>query len=354
MGKGRLSQRDLRATLAFLRANYAVQDHEGFIANVVHGLPRVIASDLTAYCEIDPARQTSTNWLDRPEVDTPEAARIWQTYMLEMPVVAHYVSSGDGRALRITDFMAQRQFRGTGVYAEHYRPKRLEYVLATCVPSPQLTIAMGLHREYRDFTDDERTALELLRPHLIQGWQNAQAIRRLKREAETGRALVAANPDVVVLRSDGAALVVGERAGRVLSSFFPGTPPAAVPEELVAWARRMMQRLTGSDDVPDRCAPFVRSAGGARLTVRPFITEAGLVLTVQERRENAGSAKHLTSREREVLACVADGKTNEEIALIVHCAPKTVEKHLEHIYEKLEVPNRAAAVAAALSAQSAL
>lgn len=346
MGKGRLSQRDLGATLRFLRANYAVQEHEGFIANVVHGLPLLIASDLTAYCEIDPARQTSRNWLDRPEVDTPEAARIWQTYMLEMPVLAHYVRTGDGRALRITDFVTQRCFRDTGVYAEHYRPKDLEYVLATWVPSPQLAIGIGFARDSKDFTDDERTALELLRPHLIQGWRNAQVIAQLKREAEVGRVLAAANPDVVVLRSDGTPLIVGERAGSVLSSFFPGTPAARVPEDLIAWARRVMQRLGGSDDLPERCAPFVRNGGSARLVVRPFITESGLVLTVEQRQENGGPTKQLTSREREVLACVADGRTNEEIAMILRCAPKTVEKHLEHIYAKLDVPNRAAAAAA--------
>lgn len=57
----------------------------------------------------------------------------------------------------------------------------------------------------------------------------------------------------------------------------------------------------------------------------------------------------LTPREREVLGWVALGKTNEDIGAILHCAEKTVEKHLEHIYDKLDVPNRAAAVAVALT-----
>lgn len=43
---------------------------------------------------------------------------------------------------------------------------------------------------------------------------------------------------------------------------------------------------------------------------------------------------------------VAQGKTDREIAAILACAPKTVEKHLEHIFDKLEVPNRAAAAVA--------
>ncbi len=55
----------------------------------------------------------------------------------------------------------------------------------------------------------------------------------------------------------------------------------------------------------------------------------------------------LTTRECEVLTWVTAGKSNREIGVILQCAAKTVEKHLEHIYEKLDVPNRAAAAATA-------
>ena len=52
----------------------------------------------------------------------------------------------------------------------------------------------------------------------------------------------------------------------------------------------------------------------------------------------------LTPREREVLDWVAAGKTNRDIAAIVGASPRTVEKHLERIYEKLGVETRTAAV----------
>ena len=45
----------------------------------------------------------------------------------------------------------------------------------------------------------------------------------------------------------------------------------------------------------------------------------------------------LTRRENEVLYWVAMGKTNLEIAAILAARPLTVKKHLEHIYEKLDV-----------------
>lgn len=51
----------------------------------------------------------------------------------------------------------------------------------------------------------------------------------------------------------------------------------------------------------------------------------------------------LTRRENEVLYWVSMGKTNEEVATIIGARPLTVKKHLEHVYDKLGVPNRTAA-----------
>ena len=54
--------------------------------------------------------------------------------------------------------------------------------------------------------------------------------------------------------------------------------------------------------------------------------------------------KGLTPREVEVLEWVARGKTNNEIGLILQISPRTASKHLEHIYTKLGVESRTAAV----------
>ena len=56
----------------------------------------------------------------------------------------------------------------------------------------------------------------------------------------------------------------------------------------------------------------------------------------------------LTDREAEVLFWIAKGKTNREIAQILAMSPRTVNKHLEQIYRKLEVDNRTSAAAVCL------
>ncbi len=55
----------------------------------------------------------------------------------------------------------------------------------------------------------------------------------------------------------------------------------------------------------------------------------------------------LTPREREVLAMVADGRTNRQIAEALFISHKTASVHVSNILAKLGVANRAEAAAAA-------
>jgi DNA-binding NarL/FixJ family response regulator len=53
----------------------------------------------------------------------------------------------------------------------------------------------------------------------------------------------------------------------------------------------------------------------------------------------------LTERERAVLLLVAQGRTNRAIGHALEVSPRTVAKHLEHVYRKLDVSCRVQAVA---------
>lgn len=58
----------------------------------------------------------------------------------------------------------------------------------------------------------------------------------------------------------------------------------------------------------------------------------------------------ITKREAEVLLWVAHGKTNREIGEILSLSPRTVNKHLEQLYPKIQVDNRTAASSIAIQA----
>jgi len=66
--------------------------------------------------------------------------------------------------------------------------------------------------------------------------------------------------------------------------------------------------------------------------------------------EVLASALPITRREAEVLLWVAHGKTNREIGELLSLSPRTVNKHLEQIYPKIQVDNRSGATSIAIQA----
>ncbi len=66
------------------------------------------------------------------------------------------------------------------------------------------------------------------------------------------------------------------------------------------------------------------------------------------RRRAAPTAPILSAREREVLNHIACGKSIPTIAGELYVAPSTVKTHVQRLYEKLGVSDRAAAVAEAM------
>jgi DNA-binding NarL/FixJ family response regulator len=63
---------------------------------------------------------------------------------------------------------------------------------------------------------------------------------------------------------------------------------------------------------------------------------------------NPSSAPTLTTRETDVIRCVAKGMTNYAVAQTLEISEKTVEKHLDSIYRKLDVRSRTEAAVAAV------
>ena len=60
----------------------------------------------------------------------------------------------------------------------------------------------------------------------------------------------------------------------------------------------------------------------------------------------------LTIRESEVLYWIGNGKSNSEIGQILSTSPRTINKHLEQVFRKLEVSNRTSAAAIAIRLMS--
>jgi DNA-binding CsgD family transcriptional regulator len=126
-----------------------------------------------------------------------------------------------------------------------------------------------------------------------------------------------------------------------------------MPEMLRRWVDQQVAALKSADEIPPALEPLVLESGGKHLVARLLCEPAHHILLLEEQRTRASprslEALGLTPREAEILARVSEGKTNAEIAAILAVSSHTVRKHLEHIYLKLGVETRTAAVAIALT-----
>jgi HD-GYP domain-containing protein (c-di-GMP phosphodiesterase class II)/DNA-binding CsgD family transcriptional regulator len=125
-----------------------------------------------------------------------------------------------------------------------------------------------------------------------------------------------------------------------------------VPDRLGALLAAADVYTALGEDRPHRPAvPVAERAAVLRAErLPPWAVDAVLASTTTARLGAAPAVPALTEREREVLALVARGATNRAAATALGISAKTVNAHLEHIFAKLGVSTRGAAVFAALSA----
>lgn len=96
------------------------------------------------------------------------------------------------------------------------------------------------------------------------------------------------------------------------------------------------------DTPPSELVAAVRAAAAGESALAPAIAHR---LMERVRVPHAS----LSAREIEVLTLVADGASNSEVARRLHITDATVKSHLVHVYTKLGVTSRTAAVSAARS-----
>jgi DNA-binding CsgD family transcriptional regulator len=258
-----VSLETLQRAVSLVDSLAELDDPDGFAAVVLPGLAGLLGCDVVTYNEIGPA-PGQTSYADYPAgALDPATQAVFAAHVHEHPLVSHYRATGSCEPVMISDFLSLDRFHRLAIYAEFFRGISVEHQLAISLPGPdEQVIGVALSRGRRDFSDQDRALLSVLRAPLI------AALLRARSRQQADQA--------------------------------PGAVPCgAVP-------------------------------GGAL---------AGPV--------------SLTDREIAILRLVAAGRTNSAIAHELQLSPRTVAKHLEHVYRKLGVSSRAAAVSRMASGGSA-
>lgn len=175
------------------------------------------------------------------------------------------------------------------------------------------------------------------------------------RRAQSARiALDAAGRHLVAFREDGAVLWSTPQANKLLErSSLDASGQADMSSGFTRWRLDHAGAAPGSGfeltlpGTPGLQFAFLGVVGGDEYLFR--LTRA------QEEGQEDNLRQHfgLTQRESEVLLWIAHGKSNRDIGDILGLSPRTVNKHLEQVYAKLGVENRASAAIKAIQALQA-
>jgi DNA-binding CsgD family transcriptional regulator len=358
----KLPERDLRAALHALQA-LAAQSADGtsFVAAVLEQLTGVVASDLTtlSICDLE---QGSRRVVGRKAESLSAGDRAaFDRHFREHPLVRFHSSHPGGPTQRISDCMNVHTFRNSALHADYYRRIGINYVMALPLRIDDANvISVVFNRSRSDFRERERAVLDAIRRPLAAIYRNLVICEEAGIGLQCiGRLAADGGWQLMRVALAGRILDAAPAALRLLRRYFPEYTSAAaakLPATLFTWFAH--SRNWGLERTAiSHGQPFTLSRLGGKLTIHfipdPDDSGAGFLLMKNERTEL--HAVHLTQlpvteREREVLVLVAAGKTNGEIAAVLAISDRTVQKHLEHIFQKLGVETRTAAAVRALAA----
>ena len=335
-----LVQNDYDLLLNCIRELYAIHELPALRLWLLEAaLPKLVPSDWFSYNEVDLLNPANTLAILKPEAGAlfQRLFPRFQEVVHQHPLITRQLQSPDFAVHKISDFLAREDYHRLELYQDVYRCLGVEYqIAATIRTEPERVTAFALSRRQNDYTERDRAVLEMLRPHLVVAFNNLALAREN---------LAIQDTTTLVLNELASATIIVNSQGRILYHTGPGlqwigaASPGVLPANISGWVNPAAARR------PRRVMHLATAAGEIQIRAVPTSSPERLLLVLT--RENArpllpASTEDfdLSQRQLEVAGWICQGKTNAEIAIILGLSPRTVQKHIEHIFEKTGVDSR--------------
>jgi DNA-binding CsgD family transcriptional regulator len=361
----RLTHAELSALAEGLRELYAQTEIAPLRETLVRVAARLVPCDVGSYNEID--RLTSKPLISLRLPDCAEYRKQFPAFVAhyaEHPISRFTHKTGRTDAARLSDFVTQRQLGRLPLYNEYYRVLAIRHQMVVFFESNgAIQRAISLKRSNRNFSERDRMVVNLLQPHFLQAYRNAQALTGLRIAASAMEKVQAASAKgILLLGRNGRIEWLSDLSRTWLREYCRAEagPGSCVPEPIAGWLAQNRERWRKPFQSRPAVALSLRASSGNPTINVDFAAEdqEGNISLVLTRNGSRGEGTHvhisvLTPRENEILGWIATGKSNPEIAAILGLSVRTVYKHVENMFPKLGVENRAAAMLQALDASRA-
>jgi DNA-binding CsgD family transcriptional regulator len=338
---------DYRAIHAELPELYRLRDTATLPAIMLEAIRRLIPCVFCTYNQLNhrtgalAAAYHPPEWQSAMEAIMPRMA----PHLGSHPVYRNVYDNGDGSPHFVSDFATEEAWSRTP-FAEVLETIEVRDSLIFCLrTSRKELIFIALNRAERSFTERDRKVAAYLQPHLAAAYENAVAFTEAQALAViSARAIEQSSQGIALVDREANILHISAPAGDLLHRFFAGsgTWKAVLPGAVKAWLQRQIA------PTPAPAEPMQIESGVSSLWIRSATLVDGRYIILFQETSLAAKVERLqalgiSKREAEVLYWVAEGKSNQEIGGILSISPRTVGKHLEVIFRKIDVGTRLAA-----------
>ena len=316
------------------------------IEKTLEALHRLVPADTVIFDEVSlvDGRTRGTTYPAGKVVEWADVMPVFEQWHFQSPNIQYFRQNPGGTARRWSDGDLDG-FRRTELYREFMAPLGIHYQLSFCVPAQvDSQRAFILNRGASDFTDAEVVICNEISPYLGLLFNSA---------SHRTRALI----EHVDITDDATALVV-DQTGAILSTTDAERcgllADGSLDPHLRAWVRQglsprdlrlVTEPISDSITLEDGSAVAVRllpDPAGSHVLLVEAVADPMAAQPMVDQALRAG----LTRRQAEVMAELAAGGTNSQIACRLGISTETVKKHLTAAYRVLDVADRASAVAA--------
>lgn len=269
------------------------------------------------------------------------------------------------------DFLPYSRWVKLEYYNDFLKPAKIHHILGFFLRSGHRllgTIGLYRRRELPNFSEREMLMAHILAPHITTALENISLLSKIEGEKNALQMASESSLGILLLdfrlrpvywnsqaeenclylfqkRLDGDNGVNGENGHDI------PIPPEILQDCLVF--KELYQR--GNQITPLHCQRIMCAGRDRRFMVisrfapRPFknastphfLVSLEELPKIHEVREEATQVKYrLTEREREIVQCVSEGLTNDDVARRLFISQSTVANHLQNIFEKTGVKNR--------------
>ncbi len=277
---------------------------------------------------------------------------IFAEHVHEHPVIEAVFVKQRYEALTFTDCMPRRVFENTALYNEFYRRVGVADQITLALPVAENDlVCCALSRSRRNFKKEEISMMNLLKPHLTAAIRNSWLLDHIRQQAETWKSVLDhGEHGIIVLSPEGGLEFLSSRAIQILERHFQSDKLSGnhLPLSFWNWISLAIRQTENLHEYAAPVEPLIVKNDDEELKVEfCFDTNSRAVTLLLKTRSLLSPAKLLplgvTKTEAKILYRIAMGKTNAEIALLCNISARTVQKHIEHICDKLGAENRTAA-----------